>query len=117
MHNPEMTFVKTSVQEMAELGRIIARKLNRPHGNTAVMIPTRGFSHPNHRGRPLYNPGGCFAFAEGLKGEINASVPVRELPFHINDGGFAKAVVAEFDRAMKRNSSKRRKLKTLRKER
>jgi len=117
MHNPEMTFVKTSIKEMAELGRIIARKLNRPHGNTVVMIPTQGFSHPNHQGRPLYNPGGCFAFAKALKEKINASVPVRELPFHINDEGFAKEVVAEFDRAMKRDLSERRKLKTLRKER
>jgi len=34
MHNPEMTFVKTSVKEMAQLGRIIARKLNRSRGST-----------------------------------------------------------------------------------
>ena len=53
MHNPEMTFVKTSVKEMAELGRIIAQKLNRSHGNTLVMIPLKGFSYPNHEGRAL----------------------------------------------------------------
>jgi len=98
MHNPEMTFVKTSVREMAELGRIIAHKLNRSKGNTIVMIPTKGFSYPNNRGRPLYNPQGCRAFAESLKKEIKPAIPVKEFPWHINDEMFGREVVREFQR-------------------
>jgi len=103
MHNPEMTFVKTSVKEMAELGRIIARKLNRSKGNTIVMIPTKGFSYPNYRGRPLYNPRGCHAFAENLKRGIKPTIPVQELPYHINDEAFGKEVVREFQKLMEKN--------------
>ena len=98
MHNPEMTFVKTSVKEMAELGRIIAHKLNRSKGNTIVMIPTKGFSYPNDRGRPLYNPQGCRAFAESLRKEIKPAIPVKEFPWHINDETFGREVVREFQR-------------------
>ena len=102
MHNPEMTFVKTSVKEMAELGRIIGHKLNRSRGNTIVMIPTKGFSYPNYKGRPLYNPGGCRAFAESLKKEIKSNIPVKELPCHINDEPFGREVVREFQKLMEK---------------
>lgn len=103
MHNPEMTFVKTSVKEMAELGRIIAHKLNRSKGNTIVMIPMKGFSYPNYRGRPLYNPRGCRAFAESLKKEIKPAIPIKEFPCHINDEPFGREVVREFQKLMEKN--------------
>ncbi len=96
MHNPEMTFVRPSDREMALLGKTMARKANRSRGNTVVVIPLKGFSYPNHEGRPLYNPTGVRAFVRGLQGEIDASIPVRLLPMHINDEAFAAAVVDEF---------------------
>ena len=108
MHNPEMTFVKTSVKEMAELGTIIAHKLNRSKGNTMVMIPMKGFSYPNYIGRPLYNPRGCHAFAETLKKEIKASIPIRELPYHVNDEPFGREVVRELKKLMERNKRRER---------
>ena len=96
LHNPEMTFVQTSIKEMAELGRIIAEKMNHSKGKSMVMIPGLGFSYPNHKGRPLYNPKGCKAFAWALKESIEDRIPVRELPLHVNDEAFAKEVVREF---------------------
>ena len=102
MHNPEMTFLKTSVMEMAELGRIIAHKLNRSKGNTIVMIPIRGFSYPNDKGKPLYNPAGCHAFRESLKREIKSNIPVKEFPHHINDEAFGREVVREFQKLMEK---------------
>ena len=108
MHNPKMTFVKTSVKEMAELGHIIAHKLNRSKGNTMVMIPMKGFSHPNDRGRPLYNPGGCRAFAESLKKEIKSNIPVKEFPHHINDETFGREVVREFQKLIEKNERRER---------
>lgn len=109
MHNPEMTFVKTSVKEMAELGHIIAHKLNRSKGNTIVMIPMKGFSYPNDEGRPLYNPRGCHAFAEALKEEIKSSIPVQQFPHHINDEAFGREVVMEFKKLMEKNEKQYRK--------
>jgi len=109
MHNPEMTFVKTSVKEMAELGRIIARKLNHSKGNTIVMIPMKGFSYPNYRGRPLYNPKGCHAFTEALREQIKSSIPVQELPHHINDEAFGREVLIEFKKLMEKNETQYKK--------
>ena len=107
MHNPEMTFVKTSVKELEELGRIIAHKLKRPRGETKVMIPLKGFSYPNFKGRVFYNPAGVRAFAKRLKKEIDRSIPVIELPYHINDEGFALEVVREFKGMMDRDRQKK----------
>jgi uncharacterized protein (UPF0261 family) len=101
MHNPEMTFVRPSDREMAVLGKTMARKANRSRGNTVVVIPLKGFSYPNHEGRPLYNPTGVRAFVKGLQGEIDDSIPVKLLPMHINDEAFAATVVDEFEKLVK----------------
>lgn len=106
MHNPEMTFVQTSAAEMAELGRVIARKLRGAAGNATVMIPALGFSHPNQKGEPLYNPAGCAAFTRALKETIQPGIPVREIPVHINDERFAEEVVREFRRIVDRRRSR-----------
>ena len=96
MHNPEMTFVKPSQREMASLGLTMARRLNRSQGNTVVLVPLKGFSYPNHEGRAFYNPAGVQAFIKALKEKLKPSIPLKLLPFHINDEAFAAAVVGEF---------------------
>ena len=101
MHNPEMTFVQPSDREMARLGRIMGRKLNRTRGEAVVMVPLHGFSYPNHEGRPFYNPSGVAAFVKGLKGAINSAIPVQLLPLHVNDEAFARAVVEVFEGLLK----------------
>jgi uncharacterized protein (UPF0261 family) len=101
MHNPEMTFVQPSDREMTRLGSIIGRKLNRARGKVAVMVPLKGFSYPNHEGRVFYNPAGVEAFVKGLKAAINPTIPVRLLPLHVNDEGFARAVVEVFEGMLK----------------
>jgi uncharacterized protein (UPF0261 family) len=110
-HNPEMTFVQPSVREMSALGRTVARKLNRSPGKASVLVPLEGFSHPNHAGRPLYNPAGVRAFVRGLQGTIDPAVPVRLLPLHVNDPAFADAVVEEFERLAKGNRPPRSEIK------
>ena len=98
MHNPEMTFVRPSNREMAMLGETMARKANRSRGNAVVVVPAKGFSYPNHTGRPLYNPSGVRAFVGRLQRAIDPSIPVKLLPMHINDEAFAAAVVDEFEK-------------------
>jgi uncharacterized protein (UPF0261 family) len=67
------------------------------------MIPMKGFSYPNYRGRPLYNPRGCRAFAESLKKEIKPAISIKEFPCHINDEPFGREVVREFQKLMEKN--------------
>ena len=96
MHNPEMTFVQPTDREMAALGLTMARRLNRSQGNTVVLVPLKGFSYPNHEGRAFYNPAGVEAFVKSLKEKLEPSIPLKILPFHVNDEAFAAVVVGEF---------------------
>jgi uncharacterized protein (UPF0261 family) len=111
MHNPEMTFVMPTDREMAKLGHIMAGKLNLAEGNTVVMVPLKGFCHPNFEGRPLYNPSGVQAFVAALQERIKPSIPLRLLPLHVNDDAFASAVVEEFETLMRAHRPELSKLK------
>ena len=106
MHNPEMTFVQPTDREMATLGLTIARRLNRAEGNTVVLVPSKGFSYPNHEGRVFYNPAGVQAFIKTLKGKLKPSIPLKVLPLHVNDEAFAAAVVKEFLGLMRKHQAK-----------
>src|SRR6202011_4959487 len=43
-HNPVATLVRLEPKEMAELGKLVAGRLNGPRGPVCVVAPTRGFS-------------------------------------------------------------------------
>ena len=87
-HNPSMTLVRTSSEEMKTVGKIMASKLNEARGPTIVMIPLRGFSYPNRKGEALYDEEGNQAFMKTLKRDLKG-VKVIEIDAHINDPEFA----------------------------
>jgi uncharacterized protein (UPF0261 family) len=88
-HNPSITLVRTSSEEMKTIGKIMASKLNEASGPTIVMIPLRGFSYPNRKGEALYDEEGNQAFIKTLK-ETLRSIKVIEVDAHINDPEFAR---------------------------
>lgn len=87
-HNPSMSLVRTSSEEMKTVGKIMASKLNEARGPTIVMIPLRGFSYPNRKGEALYDEEGNQAFITILKENLRAT-KVIEVDAHINDPEFA----------------------------
>lgn len=89
-HNPSITLVRTSSDEMKTIGKIMASKLNGAKGPTIVMIPLRGFSYPNRKGEALYDEGGNQAFIKTLKENLRG-IKVVEIDAHINDPQFANA--------------------------
>jgi uncharacterized protein (UPF0261 family) len=72
MHNPLVWEVKTSKKEMAAMGELMARKLNRALGPTVVLIPTRGFSARDGPGAPFNDPPARKAFIRALKSNIKS---------------------------------------------
>jgi uncharacterized protein (UPF0261 family) len=93
-HNPTVTLMRTTPEENARLGEMIARKANAARGPVRIVLPLRGVSAIDAPGQPFYDP----AATEALFGAIrrHATVPITELDAHINDPHFAAAVVAEF---------------------
>ena len=91
VHNPTVTLMRTTPDEMAELGRRIARKLAGAAGPTELFIPLRGVSAIDVDGAPFRDEeadAGLFAaLREGLAG---SAVLVHELDQAINDQGFGR---------------------------
>lgn len=97
-HNATVTLMRTTAEECAELGRIIARKLNMAGGPTTVFIPLKGVSMIATQGKPFYDPEADAALIRELKANLRADIPVREMDTDINDPEFAQAMARELDR-------------------
>ena len=89
-HNPTVTLMRTTAEETAELGRIMARKLSEAQGPTTVIIPTQGVSAIDKTGQPFDSPEARTAWIENLKAHIGDNVTVIEMDAHINDDEFAR---------------------------
>ena len=88
-HNPTVTLMRTTAEETAELGRIMARKLSEAQGSTTVIIPTQGISAIDKTDQPFDSPEARTAWSENLKAHIGDNVTVIEMDAHINDDEFA----------------------------
>jgi len=102
IHNPNMTLVRLSSDELRNVGKLTAEKLNRAKGPTRVFIPLRGFSYPDRENLPHWEPEGNRAFIEALKAHLRPSIPLQELDAHINDPEFIDPVAEAFLSIMKK---------------
>ncbi|MFQ6078296.1 MAG: Tm-1-like ATP-binding domain-containing protein, partial [Thermodesulfobacteriota bacterium] len=93
MHNPYNANVKVSRREMAEVGKVMAERLNRAKGPTAVLVPLKGWSIYGGEGRPLHDHQGNRILVEALKGYLKADIHYEEIDAHINDHHFADVCV------------------------
>jgi uncharacterized protein (UPF0261 family) len=95
-HNPEYTLVRASWDEMAELGRIFAERLNLARAPVVVAVPTRGLSIPNNPDGPFWDPEADAGFLESLRSELRAGIPLYTFERHVNDPAFGVEVADLF---------------------
>jgi uncharacterized protein (UPF0261 family) len=98
-HNPAVTLMRTTAEEMAELGARIGRKAAAATGPTEVFWPDRGVSALDAPGQPFHDPAADEACREALARELSTGVPggsagrtLRRIDAHINDPVFAIAM-------------------------
>jgi uncharacterized protein (UPF0261 family) len=96
VHNPNLTLVRLSLEELREVGKRVGAKLNRARGPLRVFIPLRGFSYPDRKGLPHWDPEGNEAFIDSLKSSLRPSIPLIALDAHINDPEFNDPVTDAF---------------------
>jgi len=101
VHNPNLTLVRLNADELRQVGKLVAEKLNRAKGPTQVFIPLRGFSFPDRKNLPHWDPEGNQAFIDSLKASLSSSNPLTELDAHINDPEFIDPVIETFLMMMK----------------
>jgi uncharacterized protein (UPF0261 family) len=95
-HNPVATLVRLEPDEMAELGRTVAERLNEARGPVAVLVPTQGFSLADVEGGDLWYPEADAAFVDTLAAELRADLPLERVDTHVNDPAFADLVAERY---------------------
>jgi uncharacterized protein (UPF0261 family) len=93
-HNPVATLVRLSSEEEAQLGAMVAERLNEARGPVHVVVPLRGFSLADAEGGALWDPDADHAFVEALRRHLRPEIPFEAVDAHIDDPEFA-AVVAD----------------------
>jgi uncharacterized protein (UPF0261 family) len=91
-HNANVTLMRTTPNECAELGRIIAQKLNAATGPVSLFIPLRGVSAIDQDGQAFYAPEADAALFDSLRQNVKPPIELIELDAHINDPEFASAL-------------------------
>lgn len=97
-HNPNVTLMRTTSAECAQIGRWIGDKLNLCHGPVRLLIPERGVSALDIEDGPFFDPLADAALFAALEATVKptASRRIIRLPLHINDPDFAEAAVAAY---------------------
>jgi uncharacterized protein (UPF0261 family) len=97
-HNPQVTLMRTSPEECAEIGAWIAARLNACEGPVRFLIPRGGVSLLDAPDQPFWDPQADDALFGALERHLVQSDDRRlvALPYNINDPEFADALVAAF---------------------
>jgi len=90
-HNPQVTLMRTTPKECAELGRILAGKINAYTGPVTVLIPERGVSVIGIEGGCFFDPEADSALFDTLESELKEHITVERHDLDINQPAFARA--------------------------
>jgi uncharacterized protein (UPF0261 family) len=87
--NPSVTLMRTTPEENARLGRIIAEKANAATGPVAILLPLKGVSQLDSPGNPYWWPEADAALYDAIKAGVRPGIVVEEIDANINDPAFA----------------------------
>ena len=90
-HNPQVTLMRTTPAECAELGKIIAQKVNGSKGPVTVLIPKKAISVISAPGQKFHDPAADKALFDAIKSNLRKDIEVIEMDCAINDATFAEA--------------------------
>lgn len=93
--NPNVTLMRTTPEENAALGRILAEKANQSATAVAFFLPLQGVSVLDSPGGEFWWPEADNALFMAIKTHVRPGIPVYELDCNINDAAFAGAVTGK----------------------
>ncbi|MDA9481069.1 hypothetical protein CO683_33735 [Bradyrhizobium ottawaense] len=110
VHNPQVTLMRTTVEENERMGRWIGERLNQMDGPVRFFLPEGGVSALDARGQPFWDPDADAALFRTLERTVRQTGH-RQLirtPKNINDPDFAAAIVGAFRTLFGRTGTRRR---------
>ncbi|MBC7980929.1 MAG: Tm-1-like ATP-binding domain-containing protein [Armatimonadetes bacterium] len=90
-HNPQVTLMRTNAAECAELGRILAEKVNAYTAPVTVLLPMLAISIISAPGQPFHDQEADEALFNAIKTHLRQGIRVIEMNHTINDPAFARA--------------------------
>jgi uncharacterized protein (UPF0261 family) len=90
VHGTGIYVLRTKRNEMIEVARAMAEKINKAKGKTAVIFPLKGLSILDKVDKEFDDREANFAFFETLKQRLKPEVKVKEVNAHITDSLFAE---------------------------
>lgn len=94
-HNPQVTLMRTNADECAELGRILAEKVNLSTGPVSVLLPLKAISVISAKGQPFHDPDADAALFEAIRSTLQKKIRLVEIDCTINDPEFAQTCAQE----------------------
>jgi uncharacterized protein (UPF0261 family) len=86
--------MRTTVEENAQLGRMIAEKANAARGPVTIILPLRGVSAIDRDGQPFCDRAADAALFDAIR--QHSRVKIVEVDAHINDPEFSARAADEF---------------------
>lgn len=91
-HNPTVTLMRTTADELKSIGHEIATRLADATGKTTLILPLKGVSMIDVEGQPFYDAEADKVLFDTLRTELaDSNVEILELDTDINDKEFAVA--------------------------
>jgi uncharacterized protein (UPF0261 family) len=93
VHNPNVTLMRTTPQECAELGRRLAGRISASAAPAAIFLPLRGVSAIATEGGPFHDPAADRALFDAVRAHLDTErVELAEIDMDINNPAFATAM-------------------------
>ncbi|MDD1518886.1 MULTISPECIES: ABC transporter permease [Bradyrhizobium] len=110
VHNPQVTLMRTTVEENERMGRWIGERLNQMDGPVRFFLPEGGVSALDARGQPFWDPDADAALFRTLERTVRqtGNRQLIRTPKNINDPDFAAAIVSTFRTLFGRTGGRRR---------
>lgn len=86
------TWLRMSEDELREVARVFADKLNPARGPVAIVIPLRGWSSVDVPDNPTFDPEADRVFIEELRVRLKPDIRMVEVDANMEDPGFAQSV-------------------------
>jgi uncharacterized protein (UPF0261 family) len=88
--NPNITLLRTNVEENRAIGEMIAHAANASTGPVAVLIPLQGVSQLDSPGGAFWDPAADEACFTAIKEKLRSDIPRLEMDNNIYDAAFAE---------------------------
>lgn len=88
--NPNVTLMRTNVEENRIIGKMIACAANESKGPVTILLPLKGVSMLDSPGNPYWDPEADGACYDAIKKNLKPGIPAVEMDYNINDHEFAE---------------------------